>query len=287
MMDLNLEIENLSKRYNSFTLKNISFNVPKGCIMGLIGENGAGKTTTIKLILNLIKRDSGNIKIFGLDNIENEKEIKQQIGVVLDESYFHDNLKPLSISKIMQNIFENWDDQLFDNYLSKFSLPKNKTIKEYSKGMKAKLSIATALAHKPKLLILDEATSGLDPVIRSEILDVFLDFIQDDEHSVLISSHITSDLEKISDYITFINDGSIIFSESKDNLIYNYGLLKCKINEFDNIDKKDIIRYKKNDFNYDILVKNKQEMKIKYKNYIIDSINLEDIMLLYIKGTVK
>lgn len=287
MMDLNMEIKNLSKHYDKFELNNISFNVPKGCIMGLIGENGAGKTTTIELILNLIKKNSGTINIFGLDSIEYEKQIKEQIGVVLDESYFHDTLNPSSISKIMNNIFSSWDNDLFEDYLRKFNLPKNKIVKDFSKGMKTKLSIATALAHRPKLLILDEATSGLDPIIRNEILDIFLDFIQDDEHSILISSHITSDLEKVADYITFIHEGNIIFSETKDNLIYNYGLLKCKINDFDKIDKQDIIRYRKNDFNYDILVKNKQEMKIKYKNYIIDSTNIEDIMMLYIKGSRK
>lgn len=287
MMDLNMEIKNLSKHYDKFNLNNINFNVPKGCIMGLIGENGAGKTTTIKLILNLIKKDSGNINIFGLDNIEYEKQIKEQIGVVLDESYFHDTLTPLSISKIMSNVFSSWDDDLFEDYLRKFNLPKSKIIKDFSKGMKTKLSIATALSHRPKLLILDEATSGLDPIIRNEILDIFLDFIQEEDHSILISSHITSDLEKVADYITFIHEGNIIFSETKDNLIYNYGLLKCKTSDFEKIDKQDIIRYRKNDFNYDVLVKNKQEMKIKYKNYIIDSTNIEDIMMLYIKGSRK
>ncbi len=287
MVDLNLQVENLSKQYDKFKLNNISFSLPKGCIMGFIGENGAGKTTTIKLILNLIKRDSGNIKIFGLDNIEYEKEIKEQIGVVLDESYFHDSLRPTDISKIMKNVFSNWDDDLFVSYLDKFNLPDNKIIKDYSKGMKAKLAIATALAHKPKLLILDEATSGLDPIVRSEILDIFLDFIQDDEHSILLSSHITSDLEKVADYITFIHEGNIIFSESKDNLIYNYGLLKCGLNEFSKIDSSDIIGYRKNDFGYDVLVKNKMQMRMKYKNYIIDSTSLEEIMLFYIKGITK
>ena len=287
MVDLNLQVENLSKQYDNFRLNNISLSLPKGCIMGFIGENGAGKTTTIKLLLNLIKKDSGSVKIFGLDNIECEKEIKEQIGVVLDESYFHDNLRPTDISKILNKVFSNWDDDLFVSYLNKFNLPDNKIIKDFSKGMKAKLAIATALAHRPKLLILDEATSGLDPIVRSEILDIFLEFIQDDEHSILLSSHITSDLEKIADYITFIHEGNIVFSESKDNLIYNYGLLKCGLNDFVKIDSADVIGYRKNDFGYDILVKNKARMKTKYRDYIIDSTNLEEIMLFYIKGISK
>lgn len=286
-MEYNLQIEGLSKQYDNFKLNNISFNLPKGCIMGFIGENGAGKTTTINLLLNLIKKDSGNIKIFGLDNIQKEKEIKEQIGVVLDESFFHNNLKPTDISKIMKNTYKTWDNALFNQYLRKFKIPENKIIKELSKGMRAKLEIATALGHKPKLLILDEATSGLDPVIRNEILDIFLDFIQDEENSILISSHITSDLEKVADYITFIHDGNIIFCETKDNLIYSYGILKCGLGDFDKIDKGDYISYRKNNFGYEFLVKNKQEAKYKYKNYIVDNINIEDIMLFYIKGTEK
>jgi len=286
-LEYNLQIEGLSKQYDNFKLNNISFNLPKGCIMGFIGENGAGKTTTINLLLNLIKKDSGNIKIFGLDNIQKEKEFKEQIGVVLDESFFHDNLKPTDISRIMKNTYKTWDNALFNQYLRKFKIPENKIIKELSKGMRAKLEIATALGHKPKLLILDEATSGLDPVIRNEILDIFLDFIQDEENSILISSHITTDLEKVADYITFIHDGNIIFCETKDNLIYSYGILKCGLSDFDKIDKDDYISYRKNNFGYEFLVKNKQEAKYKYKNYIVDNINIEDIMLFYIKGTEK
>lgn len=286
-MELSLKIDKLSKKYDNFTLDNVTFSIPKGCIMGLIGENGAGKTTIINLILNLIKKDGGSIEVFGLDNIENEKEIKKRIGAVLDDSYFYDSLNPYDIAKIMKNAVKTWDDALFDEYLKKFNLPKNKIIKDYSKGMKAKLSIATALSHKPDLLILDEATSGLDPVIRSEILDEFLEFIQDEQHSILLSSHITSDLEKISDYITFIHEGKIIFSESKDILLYDYGVLKCKISDFNKIESKDIVKYRKNDFNYEILIKDKKTMKDKYSNYIIDSINLEEIMLLYIKGAKK
>lgn len=283
-MDYSLEIENLSKTYDTFKLEDINFKLPSGSIMGLIGENGAGKTTTLKLILNLIKRNEGTIKIFGKDNIENEREIKEQIGIVLDESYFHDTLKASDICLIMKNIYKNWDTDIYNNYLNKFNLHKNKILKEYSRGMKMKLSLAVALSHNPQFLILDEATSGLDPIVRNEILDVFLEFIQDEQHSILVSSHITSDLEKIADYVTFIHDGKIVFSKSKDDLIYNYGLIKCSINDINKIGEADIIARRKNQFGYEILISDKKEMQKKYKDFIIDNTAIEDIMLFYIKG---
>lgn len=277
-----LELEGLSKSYDDFTLKNVDFNLPKGSIMGLVGENGAGKTTIIKLILNLIKKESGSIKVFGSDNIENEQQIKEKIGVVLDESYFHDNLRLKDINLIMSNIYSNWDKNVFFYYVKKFKLPLDKIVKELSKGMKMKLSIAVALSHDPQFLILDEPTSGLDPIVRSEILDIFLDFIQDEEKSILFSTHITSDLDKIADYITFVHEGAIIFSESKDEMINNFGIIKCGKDDFNQIDKKDIVGYRKNKFGYEVLINDKHRNETKYNKYIIDSTNLEDIMLLYI-----
>ena len=281
-MDI-LKVKNLSKTYENFSLKNIDFNLPKGCIMGLVGENGAGKTTIIKLILNLIKRENGNIEIFGLDNIENEQQIKEKIGVVLDESYFHDNLNVKDINLIMSNIYSNWDKPLFLYYLKRFKLPSDKIVKDFSKGMKMKLSIAVALSHDPQFLILDEPTSGLDPIVRSEILDIFLDFIQDEEKSILFSTHITSDLDKIADYVTFIHEGEIIFSETKDDMINNFGIIKCGKEDFNKIDKEDIVGFRKSQFGYEVLINNKQQNQTKYDKYIIDSVNLEDIMLLYIR----
>ena len=278
-----LSIEKTYKTYDDFTLKNINLNVPKGIIMGLVGENGAGKTTTIKLILNLIKRDKGSIKIFGLDNIQKEMEIKERIGVVMDESNFYTDLNPNDISKIMSNIYANWDNDTFFDYLKQFNIPRKKTIKDLSKGMKMKLSIAVALSHKPDLLILDEPTSGLDPIVRNEILDIFQDFIQDEEKSILFSTHITSDLDKIADYITFIHKGEIIFSKEKDGLINDYGIIKCGKDDFNKIDSKDVVGYRKNQFGYEILVINRQLSEIKYKGLTIDSVNLEDIMLFYIR----
>ena len=279
-----LEIKNLSKKYKGFELKNVNIKLPKGMIMGFIGENGAGKTTTIKSILNIINRDSGEIKIFGLDNKENERKIKEDIGVVLDDSFLSEYLNPSDINKIMKNIYKDWDEKLYFKYIEDFKLPKEKISKEYSSGMKMKLKIAVALAHHPKLLILDEPTSGLDPVARNEILDIFQEFIQDEEHGVFVSSHITSDLEHIADYITFINNGEIIFTKTRDELLENYGIVKCSEEQFKKIDKKDYIKYKKNRYEYDVLIEDKYEFKKKYDISVIDKPSLEDIMLIYIKG---
>ena len=279
-----LEIKNLSKKYDGFELKNVNIELPKGMIMGFIGENGAGKTTTIKAILNIINRDSGEIKIFGLENKENERKIKEDIGVVLDDSFLSEYLNPSDINKIMKNIYKNWDEKLYFKYIENFKLPKEKISKEYSSGMKMKLKIAVALAHHPKLLILDEPTSGLDPVARNEILDIFQEFIQNEEHGIFVSSHITSDLEHIADYITFINDGEIIFTKTRDDLLENYGIVKCSEEQFKKIDKKDYIKYKKNRYEYDVLIENKYEFKKKYDISVIDKPTIEDIMLIYIKG---
>ena len=278
----NLRVKNITKEYKDFKLENISFNLPKGCIMGLIGENGAGKTTIVKLILNLIKRNSGSIEIFGMDNIEKEQEVKQEIGVVLDESYFHDNLKTKDITSIMKNIYNSWNDDKFISYLRKFKLPEDKIIKNYSKGMKMKLSIAAALSHDPKLLILDEPTGGLDPVVRNEILDIFLEFIQDEERSILFSTHVTSDLDKIADYITFIHEGNLVLTEPKDDILNNYGIVKCGAEDFKYLDKEHIISHRKNRFNYEVLIDNKQSIR-EDRDLVMDSANLEDIMLFYIR----
>ena len=279
-----LEIKNLSKKYKGFELKNVNIKLPKGMIMGFIGENGAGKTTTIKSILNIINRDSGEIKIFGLDNKENERKIKEDIGVVLDDSFLSEYLNPSDINKIMKNIYKNWDEKLYFKYIEDFKLPKEKISKEYSSGMKMKLKIAVALAHHPKLLILDEPTSGLDPIARNEILDIFQEFIQDENKGIFVSSHITSDLEHIADYITFINNGEIVFTKTRDELIENYGIVKCSEEQFKKINKKDYIRYKKNRYEYDVLIENKYEFKKSYDISVIDKPTIEDIMLIYIKG---
>ena len=280
-----IEIKNLKKKYDDkFELGEIDITIPKGVIVGLIGENGAGKTTLIKLMLNIIKSDNGEIKIFGKDNKRKEKEIKEDIGVVLDNMFFPELLNAKDINNSMKDIYKNWDSKLYFSYLKEFDLPDNKSLKSISKGMRKKLEIATALAHKPKLLILDEPTSGLDPVIRNEVLDIFQKFIEDEEHGVLLSTHITSDLEHIADEIIFIDKGKKVLQKSRDEIIDNYGILKCDIDYFSNIDKKDIITYKKTKYAYEILVDDKEKTSKKYPSCVIDKITLEDLMVLVIKG---
>lgn len=278
-MDYALEIRDLTKRYGDFTLDNINIQLPKGCIMGFVGENGAGKSTTIKLILDLIRRDKGNVAILGKDLRKAEKSIKENIGVVMDESCFPENLNPKEINVVLKNIYKTWNEKKFHEYLSKFSLPLDKKIKNFSRGMKMKLSIAAALSHDSKILILDEATSGLDPKIREEILDVFLEFIQDESNSIFISSHIISDLEKVCDYITLIHRGKIIFSEQKDSLLESYGVLKCSEEEFATIDKYSVKGYRKNQFGVEALV---VRDKIR-TDLLIDKANIEDIMLYHVR----
>lgn len=283
-MDNILEVSGLTKNYGSFQLKDINFSLPKGTIMGLVGANGAGKTTTIKLILNLIKRDSGTIRVFDQDNIQNEKEIKEQLGVVFDESYFHDNLSAKDINKVMGNIYKNWSKDAFYSYLKKFELQDSKLLKQFSRGMKMKLSIAVALSHNPKLLILDEPTSGLDPILRNEILDIFLDFIQEEDRSIIFSSHITSDLEKIADYITFIDNGEIILTGGKDELLGECGIVKCGNGDFERISRDDIMGYRQNRFGYEVLVKNRNKVKRYYPEVVVDNASIEEMLLLMKRG---
>lgn len=280
-----IEIKNLKKKYDDkFELGEINIAIPKGVIVGLIGENGAGKTTLIKSLLNMIKVDCGEIKIFGKDYKKEEKTIKENIGVVLDNMFFPELLNARDINSSMKDIYKNWDSQLYFSYLNDFHLPDKKPLKSLSKGMRKKLEIAVALAHKPKLLLLDEPTSGLDPVVRSEVLEIFQKFIEDEEHSILLSTHITSDLEHIADEIIFIDKGKKVLQKSRDEIIDNYGILKCDLDYFSNIDKKDMISYKKTKYAYEILVKDREQAGKKYHGCIIDKITLEDLMLLVIKG---
>ena len=283
-MENALEVKKLCKKYDDFELKNIDLALPKGSIMGLIGENGAGKSTTIKSILNTIHFDSGEISIFGEDSKTAKREIKEDIGVVLDDSFLSEYLTPKDINVIMKNMYKKWDEKLYFKYLEDFKLPSNKRSKEFSSGMKMKLKIATALSHKPRLLILDEPTSGLDPVARNEILDIFQDFVQDEENSILVSSHITSDLERITDYITFINNGEIAFTKTRDEVMDSYGIVRCSKEEFEKIDKVDFIKCKKNKYDVELLITDKKEFAKKYTSIVVDRPTLEEIMLIYIKG---
>ena len=283
-MKNNIELQNVSKKYKDFELKNVSFCVPEGCIVGLIGENGAGKTTTIKSILNITKAD-GVVKIFGKDNKKEESKIKEQIGVVLDDSFLSDYLTAKQIHSIMKDVYKTWDENKFFQLLKQFQLPTDKMIKDFSSGMKMKLKIATAIAHNPKLLILDEPTSGLDPVVRNEILDIFRNYIEEDAtRSILLSTHITTDLEHISDYIVFMEKGKILFHLPTNELLENFGIIKCGKEDFSRLEEKDYINYKKEKYQYEILTADKSNIRKKYNITTIDKPSIEDIMLLYIKG---
>lgn len=276
-----IEIKNLKKVYDNFTLGEINLSIESGKVIGLIGENGAGKTSLIKSILNIIKSE-GKIKLFNSNDLN--EDTKENIGIVLDNAFFPENLSPKDIETILKSIYKNWDTQVFQDYIKRFNLDYKKTIKNMSKGMKKKLEIACALSHHPNLLILDEPTSGLDPVVRSEVLDLFQEFMESDSHTILISSHITSDLERIADQIILIDKGKIQLNEDKDEIINKYGILKCSLEEFDKIDSEDIINYKKTKYSYEILVKDKNKMEKKYKDYIIDKISLDELLLLITKG---
>ncbi len=282
-----IELNGINKNYDGFRLENISLTVPKGSIMGFIGQNGAGKTTTIRLMLGITRPDSGNIKLLGKDIYESEREIKNDISAVFDEMPFHDNLNALNIEKILRPLYKNWDSSVYHSYLDRFCLPKKKAVGKFSKGMKMKLQIAAALSHKAKLLILDEATTGLDPIVRSEILDIFLEFLQDENNSVFLSSHITSDLEKIADSITFIDKGKILLTGYKDDILENHAIIKCSAADFEKIDKNDIISSRTTDFGVDAMCFDRAACISKYRNMVFDQPSLDDIMLFYVNRNTK
>lgn len=281
-----LELQQVSKTFSKsdFSLDNITFSLPYGAILGFVGANGAGKTTTIGCILNTIAKNSGTVKLFGKEMTDKDTDVREKIAVVYDGDNFPAYLNANQLSQVMEGIYSKWDNSLFLKYLHSFNLPPQKKIRHYSRGMTMKLAVATALSHHPQLLILDEATGGLDPIMRDEMLDVFLEFVQKEDHSILISSHITSDLEKIADYITFIDNGKIIMTASKNDLVYNYSVLRCKESQFLTLDPKDILAYRKRDYQIDVLVSNGKEAERKYRDVIVDHVSVDEIMLLLIKG---
>lgn len=281
-----LVVNNLTKKYRDFALDKVSFSVPCGTIVGLIGENGAGKSTTINAILGLINYDSGNIELLGKQDTQDDS-VRNQIGVVFDGNNYPDVLSAQKLNRVFKQIYSTWDESKFFSLLKKMSLPTNKKIKEFSTGMKMKLSIAAALSHNSKLLVLDEATSGLDPVVRDDILDMFLEFVQDENNSILVSSHITSDLEKVADYIVFIHEGRVVFCKSKDELRYKYGIIRCGAAQFDTIDKEEVIAYRKQDYEWEVLIADRDKAQKKYPKAVIDPATIDEIMLLYVKGETK
>ena len=281
-MDKVLELKDVTKDYGDFKLDGVNLSVTKGGICGFIGQNGAGKTTTISLILDIIKKDAGTIKVFGEDMAENSIALKERIGVVFDEMGYHDFLTATQINKIMGNIYKNWNEKVFFQYLERFGLPKKKRCGAFSRGMRMKLQIAVALSHCAELLIMDEPTSGLDPIVRSEMLQIFQEFVMDENHTILLSSHITSDLERIADEVVFINKGKIILAGNKDELLETHGLMKCKKNDLASIDKSDIIAIRPSAFCTEVLVADREACERKYPKVAMEQTNLEEIMVFYV-----
>lgn len=281
-----LELQQISKTFpkSNFTLDQVSFSLPYGAILGFVGENGAGKTTTIGCILNTVRKDSGTVKLFGKEMLDCDTAMREKIGVVYDGGNFPSYWTAKQLSKVMQGLYTNWDNALFGKYMEDFQLPPEQKIRHYSRGMTMKLAIAAALSHHPQLLILDEATSGLDPIMRDEMLDVFLDFVQDERHSIFLSSHITSDLEKVADYITFIHSGKLILTASKNDLAYRYAVMRCRESQFLMLDPGDILASRKRDFQIDVLVADGQAAQRKYKDVVVDHVSVDEIMLLLVKG---
>lgn len=282
-----IEVKNLTKKYQLFKLDDVSFTVPGGTIVGLIGENGAGKSTTLKCILNLIQRDRGEIALLERDNIKEERLVKEDIGVVLDETGFHDTLTADMVGNVLSRIYQKWDKNLYQELLKRYDLPRNLFLKEFSKGMRMKLAIAAALAHHPRLLILDEPTSGLDPVVRDEILDEFFAFIKDEDHAILMSSHITTDLEKVADSIIYLHRGKVLLQGEKDLLLERYGKLLCSKEQLRGVDKALLGGVRENQFGCEALVKDRSEVKRRYPELTVDPVSLDDIMVLTVKGEQK
>lgn len=284
MVENAIQIQNLSKVYEDFSLKNITLNIPKGSILGLVGANGAGKSTMIQALLGLIRSEYDAIKILGKDLQTQEKEIKEDIAVIYDVSHYNLQYTPKFIGAMLQKVYQNWDVERYHGYLKRFGLPEDKRLKTFSKGMKMKLEFAIAFSHAPKILILDEATSGLDPVFRDEILDLIREFTEEEEHTVLMSSHITSDLDKVADYIALIHDGTLQFVKTYDEIRDDYGILHCGKDFFETLREEDIVSFKKEPYEYKVLVKNKNEILRVFPELEMERASVEDIMLFYVKG---
>jgi len=284
-----IEVSNLCRQYPGFALRNVSFAVPGGTIMGFVGENGAGKTTTLKAILGLIRPDSGDCRILGQTMAEGDKALRRKVGVVFDETCFHENLTTGYIDGMLRRIYgADWDSAAFAALCQKFALPDKKEIKAYSRGMKMKLSIAAALAHHPQVLLLDEATSGLDPVVRDEILDAFYEFVCDDEHAVLLSSHLTTDLERVADYITYLHGGEIVFTENKDELLEHSGIARLTSAQFAALTGEQYLRRRQTpQGGTELLLNDRAAFARRHPEFVVDPAAIDDIMLFYAKGEAQ
>ncbi len=277
-----IELKNVTKDYGDFKLDDVSFSVPEGTICGFIGQNGAGKTTTIKAILDVICVDMGEITVFGQDIKKDSAGLREDIGVVFDEMGFHEFLTGKDINIMMKNIYKNWDEAVFFDYLKRFSLPSKKPCGDFSRGMRMKLQIAVALSHNARLLIMDEPTSGLDPIVRNEMLQIFREFVVEEDHTILLSSHITGDLEKLADEVVFINGGRVVLSGNKDEIIEKHGLLKCKKEQLKDISDSFIVFSEVETFGVTVLVNDRKTCEKLYPEMVIEPATLETIMLFYV-----
>lgn len=284
-MDNVLEIRELSKKRGSFCIQEISLALPRGYVMGFIGPNGAGKTTTIKLVMNLMRRDGGEVRVFGLDNRRCEKEIKQRIGFVYDECHYYEDLSILDNRRIVASFYRGWDEKSFQQRLREFDLPPHKKLKELSRGMRTKFSLAIALSHNAELLIMDEPTSGLDPVFRSELMDILQHLMMEENKSVLFSTHITTDLERVADFICFINQGQIIFCQSKDEVLQGHVLVKGALNLLTLEAEKIFIGLRKNQYGFEGLSADSQSVRQVFGDEVlVETPSLDDIMVYNVRG---
>ena len=279
-----IELKNVVKDYGDFKLDHISFAVPEGSVCGFIGQNGAGKTTTINLILDIINRDEGEISLFGKSVDQDHAYVREDVGVVFDEMGFHEFMTAKDINIMMKNIYKNWDEVAFFDYLKRFSLPSKKKCGAFSRGMRMKLQIAAAMSHKAKLLIMDEPTSGLDPIVRNEMIGIFRDFVVEEDHTILLSSHITGDLEKIADEVVFIDGGKIVLSGNKDEILEKHGILKCKKEEASKVSEALIVGVEEEAYSTSILVNDRHAAAKLYPDMVIEEAALEDIMIYYVNA---
>ena len=277
-----IELTHINKSFGDFAIRDLNLTVPSGTICGLVGENGAGKSTTIRLLMGALLPDSGTASVLGVDVTSPEfREVKENVGVVLDEAYFPESLNAAQVGKIMAATYRQWDQKLYDGYLKRFDLPEKKQFKDFSRGMRMKLAIAVALSHQPKLLVLDEATAGLDPIVRDEVLDIFNEFTREEDHSILISSHILSDLEKLCDYIAFIHKGDLLFCEEKDQLLEQYGIFEDSRENLDCLQPEAIVAREESRYGG---VRALVKRDLAPTGFRLEKPTVEDVVLFLVKG---